>query len=56
MQIMKTEPGLSRRQADELLSLIGDDLELRDRMAEVLRSELLGSRGKRVHDVGRLRR
>jgi hypothetical protein len=43
---MKTEPGMNRSQAD--------DEELRGRMAEVLKSELLGSRGKRVQDVGRL--
>jgi hypothetical protein len=53
---MKTEPGLSRRQADDLNSLMGDDREMRTKKAEVLKSELLGSRGKRVQDVGRLRR
>lgn len=55
---MRSEPGMSRKQADDLLSLMGDDKEMRRKMAGVLRSELAGS-GHRVdaaRDVGRLRR
>ncbi|MGI0049085.1 MAG: hypothetical protein ACREAW_06050 [Nitrososphaera sp.] len=53
---MKYEPGLSRREADDLLSLMDDDEEMRRKMEEVLKSELLGSRRSRIRDVGRLRR
>ncbi|WP_187147565.1 hypothetical protein [Candidatus Nitrososphaera gargensis] len=55
---MKSEPGMSRKEADDLLSLMGDDEEMRSRLAEVLKSELAGSsrRARAVRDVGRLRR
>ena len=53
---MKSEPGLSRREADDLISMMGDDEEMRRKMAEVLKSELLGWRRSRARDVGRLRR
>jgi hypothetical protein len=53
---VKFEPSLSRREADDLLSLMGEDEEMRRKMAEVLKSELLGSRRSRTRDVGRLRR
>jgi hypothetical protein len=53
---MKSEPGLSRREADDLISMMGDDEEMRTKMAEVLKSELLGSRRSGARDVGRLRR
>ena len=52
---MKSEPGISRKDADDLLAMMGDDEELRSRMADVLRSELIGSR-KHTRDAGRLRR
>ena len=55
---MKSEPGLSQRQVNDLLSMMGDDEEMRSRLAEVLKSELAGShqRARAVRDVGRLRR
>jgi hypothetical protein len=41
---MKSEPGMSRRKVDDLLSLMGDDEEMRGKLAEaeVLKSELAG--------------
>ncbi|AFU60288.1 hypothetical protein Ngar_c33730 [Candidatus Nitrososphaera gargensis Ga9.2] len=58
LYLMKSEPGMSRKEADDLLSLMGDDEEMRSRLAEVLKSELAGSsrRARAVRDVGRLRR
>ena len=53
---MKSEPGISRREADDLLALMGDDGEMRSKLAEVLRSELAGSKRARTRDIGRLRR
>jgi hypothetical protein len=54
---MKSEPGISRREADDLLALMGDDEEeMRSKLAEVLRSELAGSKRARTRDIGRLRR
>lgn len=54
---MKSEPGLSRKEARDLLSLMNEDEEMRRRLAEVLKSELAGSGNNRiVQDVGRLRR
>jgi hypothetical protein len=54
---LKSEPGTSRREVDDLLSLTGDDEEMRGKLAEVLKSELAGSnqRDRAVRDVGRLR-
>jgi hypothetical protein len=40
---MKSEPGTSRRELDDPLSLMGDDEEMREKLAEVLKSELAGS-------------
>lgn len=55
---MKSEPGMSQREANDLLSMMGDDEEMRAKLAEVLKSELYGSgkRAKAVRDIGRLRR
>jgi hypothetical protein len=54
---MKSEPGISRKEADDLLALMGDDEEMKSMLAKVLRSELAGSKGAgAVRDVGRLRR
>lgn len=53
---MKSEPGMSQREADDLLLLMGDDKEMRSKLAKVLESELRGSAKKVVQDVGRLRR
>ena len=54
---MKSEPGISRKEADELLSLMGEDAEMRRLMTKVLNAELAGSgRVTGVQDVGRLRR
>jgi hypothetical protein len=39
---MKSEPGMSRRKVDDLLSLMKDDEEMRGKLAEVLKSELAG--------------
>ncbi len=50
---------MSRKEADDLLSLMGDDEEMRSKLAEVLKSELAGSNqraARAVRDVGRLRR
>jgi hypothetical protein len=49
---------MSRIQADDLLSLMGDDEEMRSKLAEVLKWQLGGSgkRAESVRDVGRLRR
>ena len=55
---MKVEH-LSRKEANDILSQIKDDDEMRDRLAEVLRAELVGSRSskiKPIRDIGRLRR
>jgi hypothetical protein len=41
--MMKSEPGMSRREVDDLLSLMGDDEEMRRKLTEVLKSELGGS-------------
>jgi hypothetical protein len=38
--MMKSEPGTNRREVDDLLSLMGDNEEMRGKLAEVLKSEL----------------
>jgi len=64
---MKYEPNskeinhhdLTKKQANDLMSLMEGDKELRKQMAEVLRMELLGSRSTSydaTRDVGRVRR
>ena len=53
---MKTEPGMSRKEADDLLATMKDDEEMRRRLEDVLKSELAGSGRSGLHDVGRLRR
>lgn len=53
---MKSEPGLSRKEADDLLAMMKDDEEMRGRLEKVLNSELAGSGRSGLRDVGRLRR
>jgi hypothetical protein len=56
---MKSNSGLTKKEFENLLDLMKDDKELRQKMVKVLRAELLGSRTRKANhsqDAGRLRR
>jgi len=56
---MKSNSGLTRKDVNHLLDLMKDDEELREKMVEVLKAELQGSKVRMANhsqDVGRLRR
>lgn len=56
---MKSNASLTKKDVDHLLNLMKDDEELREKMVEVLRAELLGTRARMTNhsqDIGRLRR
>ena len=51
---MKTKD-MTPEEVEGILSHI-KDRELRDDLADIFQSELLGSRGHRINDLGRMRR
>jgi len=56
---MKSNASLTKKDVNHLLNLMKDDKELREKMVEVLRAELQGSKVRMANhsqDVGRLRR
>jgi len=56
---VKSNSGLTKKDVDHLLNLMKEDEELREKMVQVIKAELLGSRARmanHLQDVGRLRR